>query len=375
MQEATPKTTGGVTLVLNCLRSGGAEKQLLWISSEIVVSGSPCCILELTAGERTERIEAMVCAAIAKGVLVLRAPAGSGILRGLVRLRNYVAESQPALVWSWGLRSDIACFLGRFADPRWMWVISIRSANTRESTVVSYLRRKLSAFSDGAVSNTREGFVVSGVERLPNLPCWILPNALVRESVVRVVLPDILPKRIILVMVGNIKIRTKGYDLAAEVAQILQARGLIDFELRIAGRPDEFTELETVIRQCRVQDKIRFYGEVSHPENFLKDGHLFLLLSRFEGMPNTLLEALGVGLPAIATDVGDLRRLKAAGAPFALIPTGDARAAADAVENALARWPETLAAAHLGPSWVQQHFSEEACRTKLRSILAEVMRA
>jgi len=43
------------TFVLNCLRSGGAEKQLLWVAGEVSSRGYACKIFEITAGERVER--------------------------------------------------------------------------------------------------------------------------------------------------------------------------------------------------------------------------------------------------------------------------------------------------------------------------------
>lgn len=215
---------------------------------------------------------------------------------------------------------------------------------------------------------------MSEIQYIPTLRQWVLPNAVALDSSTQVDLPDLPPQRLVLVMLGNIKIMTKGYDLAAQLAQILLGKAFL-FELRIAGRPDELAELETIFHRLNVQSVVKFYGEVSHPEEFLREGHLFLLLSRFEGMPNTLLEALSVGLPAIATDVGDLRVLKDKGAPFDLVPIENVKAATEAVERALAQWSNTRVAAAKGRGWVQANFSEEACRAVLREILAEVLEA
>ncbi|MBI2814383.1 MAG: glycosyltransferase [Opitutae bacterium] len=359
---------------MNCLRSGGAEKQLLWIASEIVSLGIPCSILELAAGERTERIEAMVRVALEKGVLVLRAPPHSGNWQGLGRLRRHLSDTRPDLIWSWGLRADGICYLGRLLNAPTKWIMSIRSANTQLGNFGSWIRKQLARRCDGVISNTHAGLVMSEIQYIPTLRQWVLPNAVALDSSTQVDLPDLPPQRLVLVMLGNIKIMTKGYDLAAQLAQILLGKAFL-FELRIAGRPDELAELETIFHRLNVQSVVKFYGEVSHPEEFLREGHLFLLLSRFEGMPNTLLEALSVGLPAIATDVGDLRVLKDKGAPFDLVPIENVKAATEAVERALAQWSNTRVAAAKGRGWVQANFSEEACRAVLREILAEVLEA
>lgn len=202
---------------------------------------------------------------------------------------------------------------------------------------------------------------------------WVLPNAVAFDRQAEITLPESRPERLVLVMLGNIKIRHKGYDLAAKFARVLRDKGLA-FELRIAGRPDELIEFETICSRLDVRTEVRFYGETSQPENFLREGHLYVLLSRQEGMPNTLLEALNVGLPAIATDVGDLRALKERGAPYALIPTEDVPAAVAAVEGAVMRWSETRNAAKKGRAWVQENFSEEVSRNTLRDIVAEILK-
>jgi len=370
----TDQMHGRILLVTNCLRSGGAEKQLLWIASEIVKMGMQCSILELVAGERSERIEAMVRVAVSDGVRVVRAPNGSGLLRGALRVRRELKDLLPQLIWSWGVRSDLVCMLNRLIRPAGSWVISNRCANKRSWTSGFTIESLIARKSDGVVSNTHAGLVSSGVYKIKATRQWILPNiARYDQNIPLVTLPDALPVPLILIMLGNIKIHHKGYDLVAELVRILRAKSLA-FELRIAGRPDELVELEVIFQRLDVQPVIKFYGEVSHPEEFLREGHLFLLLSRYEGMPNTLLEALNVGLPAIATDVGDLRVMKEIGAPFVLIPCENASAAAEAVHEATANWAETKLAAAQGRRWVQEHFSEEAGRRVLRSILAEFIK-
>lgn len=361
-----------VTLVLNCLRSGGAEKQLLWIAAEVASAGMACSIIELVAGERTERIEAMVRNAVANGVRVYRAPTNSGSIHGLWRLWMHLEESQPDLLWSWGLRADFACLLSRIRWRSGKWLISIRCATRRTGLVGWWPQVFIAKYSDGVVSNTHAGFVTSGVQKLQDLRLWVLPNAVRAEPSEPVSLPDAIHERLVLIMLGNIKIQHKGYDLAAYLARALRDVG-VDFELRIAGRPDELPKLETLFRQLDVQSVIKFYGEVSHPEEFLRKGHLYLLLSRYEGMPNTLLEALSLGLPAIATEVGDLKAFKERGAPFLLIPAEDIQAATAAVRLAVKNWPETKLSGIRGREWIQENFSEAACRSTLKNLLAEVM--
>lgn len=360
-----------VTLVLNSIRSGGAEKQLLWVATEIVASGIRCGVFELTGSERTKRIDYLVRDAEKKGVAVHSAPRRGGLPRAIARLRMHLKSRSPQIVWSWGLRADCAYLAARCGIPRAArWLTSVRSASGRSTRTAKFFQRICAHRCNGIISNTNAGLRLCSSGSL--VTRWVLPNAAPVVPNQLLNLPCRCPDRPVLTMLGNIRIAPKGYDVAAQVARLLLDRRVL-FEIRIAGRPDELRELQSIICRLAVGTVVKFAGEVSRPEEFLREGHLYLLLSRFEGMPNTLLEALNVGLPAIATDVGDLRVLKEQGAPFELIPTEDPVAAADAVERALKNWPKTRAKAAEGRAWVQANFSEAKCREVLRSILREVL--
>ncbi len=51
-----------------------------------------------------------------------------------------------------------------------------------------------------------------------------------------------------------------------------------------------------------VADVVHFAGLQKNPYPYLKKGSLYLLTSYWEGFPNALVEAMAMGLPAVATD-------------------------------------------------------------------------
>jgi glycosyltransferase involved in cell wall biosynthesis len=53
-----------------------------------------------------------------------------------------------------------------------------------------------------------------------------------------------------------------------------------------------------------LMEKINFLGNQTNVYPFLQEADIFLLPSRFEGMPMTIIEAMGTGLPIVATKVG-----------------------------------------------------------------------
>lgn len=110
--------------------------------------------------------------------------------------------------------------------------------------------------------------------------------------------------------VGNLNPH-KGHDILWESCRTLWADGL-DFSLRICGQPspsyqewyDEGFRRWTDSLAPGALKRITYMKEQGSVAPFLRDLDVFVLPSRSEGVPTTLLEAMATGLPAIAFEVG-----------------------------------------------------------------------
>lgn len=76
---------------------------------------------------------------------------------------------------------------------------------------------------------------------------------------------------------------------------------LPDTKLLIIGK-GEFTEYRKLAADLGIADAVYFAGLQKNPYPYLKKGTLYLLTSYWEGFPNALVEAMAMGLPAVATD-------------------------------------------------------------------------
>jgi glycosyltransferase involved in cell wall biosynthesis len=79
--------------------------------------------------------------------------------------------------------------------------------------------------------------------------------------------------------------------------------------------------LESKISELNLAQIVFLVGERDDIPDLLRQMDIFLLTSSKEGMPNSLVEAMASGLPCIATDVGDCRKLiteSGGGAVFSL---------------------------------------------------------
>ena len=67
--------------------------------------------------------------------------------------------------------------------------------------------------------------------------------------------------------------------------------------------PDK-AKYEKLIKELGMEEKVILFGRVENVSERLKDVEIFVLTSKFEGMPNALIEAMATGLPCISTDCG-----------------------------------------------------------------------
>lgn len=106
--------------------------------------------------------------------------------------------------------------------------------------------------------------------------------------------------------------------------------------LMILGEGRQKGELLELARQLGVAEDICLMGQVPSALAFMKHATLFVLSSRFEGLPNVLIEALACGTPVVSTDCeSGPREILLDGEIGALVPVGDEQALAAAMENAL----------------------------------------
>lgn len=75
-----------------------------------------------------------------------------------------------------------------------------------------------------------------------------------------------------------------------------------DTHLKIFGDGSLRVKLQNRINELELQTAINLWGRSNSYEEIYSDADLFVLSSNFEGMPNTLLEAMAVGIPCISTD-------------------------------------------------------------------------
>ncbi len=92
----------------------------------------------------------------------------------------------------------------------------------------------------------------------------------------------------------------KGFDLLLDALATVRKQ-FPGADLIIAGEGREVSALKALCRSLYLEAAVSFVGYVDPVYAFFPGATLFVLPSRYEGMPNALLEAAAAGLPLVAT--------------------------------------------------------------------------
>jgi len=107
--------------------------------------------------------------------------------------------------------------------------------------------------------------------------------------------------------------------------------------LMILGDGPERASLEALVAERGLTGSVDLPGWVSNPYPHMAHAGVFVLSSRWEGLPSVLIEALFCEVPVVATDcLSGPREILEGGRYGALVPVGDEEALAAAIETALA---------------------------------------
>jgi glycosyltransferase involved in cell wall biosynthesis len=199
----------------------------------------------------------------------------------------------------------------------------------------------LSRFSDWAVANSeagRECLIERGIEPSRtrtihngiNIDSYTWDSQAVEKVKQRLALPS---GGKVVGMVARM-FPSKRYDNFLKAAAIVN-KTLPDTRYALLGDGPLRSELENLGQELGIASKVTFFGEqldtISHVAAF----DIFALISETEGLSLSICEAMALGKPVVATDVGGNRELVENGKTGFLVPLEDIEALAGAIVRLL----------------------------------------
>jgi len=127
----------------------------------------------------------------------------------------------------------------------------------------------------------------------------------------------------------------KGFDMLLDAFASARGRG-VDARLTILGEGPDRDALGERAAHLGVADVVRFAGFAANPFAYFAAADLFVLSSRYEGLPNVVLEALACGCPVVAFDCPrGVREIVHTGRNGVLLPPEDVAGLGDTLVRLL----------------------------------------
>ena len=319
-----------IALCITDLEVGGAELALVELAKRLDRTRFSLAVYCL--GPRPQRPEGSCAAKLeSAGIPVdcLGARRWSDAVWATRQLAGLLAAQKPQLLQSFLFHANL---VGRVAArlagvPR--VVAGIRVAE-RQAMWHLWVDRLTGRWVDryACVSQAVAEFSISRA-RVPRDRVVVIPNGIDANAYPALQPADLTEFGIpagskVVTFVGRLE-RQKGVDWLLKTAG-LWLHAVADCHLLIVGRGPLLPRLVAQARQAGMAERVHFAGWRPDVPEILAASHLFVLPSRWEGMPNVLLQAMASRLPVVATAVEGVREVLGEGAAAQMVPFGDAGA-------------------------------------------------
>lgn len=184
--------------------------------------------------------------------------------------------------------------------------------------------KPLFRFADGAVFQLEE--VASFYSNIKGITA-VIPNPVICNS--SVMLNSIQQRPNEINVLGRLDIFQKRHDIMIRAfAEFLHQYP--SYILCFYGDGPDKGKMIPLIQELGIQDRVFFKGITYKPQEVMANGKFFVLTSDFEGIPNSLIEAMSIGMPCIVTDCrpGGARSLIEDGKNGFIVNKGDYHAIA-----------------------------------------------
>lgn len=123
---------------------------------------------------------------------------------------------------------------------------------------------------------------------------------------------------------GKIKVATVAcFDRQKDCATLIEAFQGLDAELIIIGDGPTILKTQQQVQKLEMIKQVRFLGFRQDIAQILAEVQIFALISNWEGLPCTIIEAMRAGLPVVASDVGGVKEIVIDNQTGYVIPRGD----------------------------------------------------
>jgi glycosyltransferase involved in cell wall biosynthesis len=372
--------------------------KILHLITDLDRGGAEYCLKRLVERMDTRRFSSRIVSILPLGPLgkelrtehihvdTLNCATVRDIPRAFWKLRQIILTAEPDIIQTWLYHADLLGTLASLLRKRGRLVWNVRNSDLSQEKradwqVLTSLLALMSGLPDCIVSNSVAG-IESHVKRGYTTPRWShIPNGWNIEDCAptaerRRRRREIYGLPTDEVLIGLVARRAPQKDFGCFLSAVALLHNRcpgLKFVLIGKDVSEGKQEFKDALTGIGVQDRLIFLGEQANVESLLPALDAVTLTSAYgEGMPNSIGEAMAAGLPVIATDVGDVRRL---------IIDGNWIVTPKAPEELASAWIalaglEPDARAALGArnrNWIEENYTVEHMREQYEGLYAWVM--
>ncbi|MGM0841644.1 MAG: glycosyltransferase family 4 protein [Bacillota bacterium] len=301
---------------------GGAQVHVLDLSLSLMKAGHEVVVLSMGSGPVTDELQksGVRCEELRNLQLKIN-PFHDW--RALNELCKWLKKLKPDIL---ATHSSKAGILGRIAGKicniptvftAHGWAFS-EGVPERKRSVYRILERYAGKISNGVITVSHYDYQLA------------LKHRIIHPSKMRTIhnsVPDV-PENLRRNPSGSIPKLTMVARFAFPKDHLLLLRALenirgLSWELDLVGDGPLMTHIKEMVERSPIAGRVHFLGNRRNVPELLADSHLFVLVSRHEGLPISVIEAMRAGLPLVASDVGGIRELIDQGQNGFLIPRDD----------------------------------------------------
>lgn len=286
-----------ITFVLASLGSGGAERVVSLLANKMVERGHQVEIICLKFNDVYYQTDPRV-----KVMLAMKQTKNR--LTELFWLRKYIKKQKPDVVIPF--TEGVYCFtILSLLGTGIPIIASERLDPAAMSTTRKILKRLLLPYADWLVVQTKsiKEYFPENIQKKTS----IIYNP-VNDSVFD--LPSLQGRageRPRIISVGRLYPQKNQAMMIRAFAKV--ADDFPDWQLVIFGEGPLRAELESLVSSFKLQDRVSLPGRTEHVIEELRKSKIFCMSSDYEGMSNSMIEAICVGLPIITTAVSGVKEL------------------------------------------------------------------
>ena len=337
----------------------GPRRRVLFVLPNLEPGGAERLVTRMLRHLPRDRIELHLALVARYGLLLDDVPDEVQVHH--LRAGRVRRAARPLISLVWRIRPDVVLstlgYMNLALIPLWPFLprgtqLFVREANTLSAELPSHPRNRVLALAyrllypraDGIICPARAmaddlvrhfGIPASSIRYIPNpVDLESLGQQTAGPSPFRGRGPHLLG-------VGRLAPQ-KGFDLMVSAFAELSS-ALPEAQLWVLGEGEERPALEAQAEAAGVGARVHLVGHVPNPYRWMRHADVFVLSSRYEGLPNVVLEAIASGAPVAAFDCpGGTREILERVPGQSLVPFADVGALAEAILQRVRGGRETV---------------------------------